>query len=251
MAQIFHRKVNAWVGRGLLGAGLLAVGLSAALPALQHAPWITGLDRTPEQPVAFSHQRHVRDLGVNCQYCHGSVETSSYAGIPPTKTCVNCHAYLKSSPELLEPVRLSWLNGTPLVWKRVYNLPGFAYFSHEIHVRKGVGCATCHGRVDRMERTEARSSLQMSWCLDCHRNPAPYLRPASEIYNLDWRSPADGRPVWCSVSEETDSCQSVAPAQDSGEYRKFTSQDQLGGFLAARYQIRSGNDLSSCEVCHR
>ena len=193
MAQIFHRGVNARVRRGLLGAGLFLAVLAALLPALERAPWLTG--RTPAQPVAFSHLRHVREVGVNCQYCHGSVETSSYAGIPPTKTCVNCHAYLKSSPQLLEPVRLSWLNGTPLVWNRVYKLPGYVYFSHDIHVRKGVGCVACHGRVDRMARTEARSSLQMEWCLDCHRNPAPSLRPASEIYNMDWQPPTSANPV--------------------------------------------------------
>jgi hypothetical protein len=256
MGQIFHRNMNARVRRGLLGAGLFLAALVALLPALERAPWLTGLGRSPAQPVAFSHMRHVREVGVNCQYCHGSVELSSNAGIPPTKTCVNCHAYLKSSPQLLEPVRLSWLNGTPLVWKRVYNLPGYVYFSHDIHVRKGVGCASCHGRVDRMQRMEARSSLQMEWCLDCHRNPAPHLRPTAEIYNMDWQGPNTAKPVWCAANVDKNStspveCLTAAPAQDGREYHEFTSQEELGRFLFDHYRIRSAADLSSCEVCHR
>jgi hypothetical protein len=216
------------------------------------------------------------------------VEKSSYAGIPPTKTCMNCHAQIWTNAQLLEPVRQSWATGQSLVWTKVHDLPDFVYFSHEIHVNKGLGCASCHGRVDQMPLMYAQNTLQMEWCLDCHRNPAKNLRPTSEVYNMAWEKPAEDRPVWCTAGADQvgmptaesvrcvtkDPADEVAsltlpasletaalvsdagagaaiPAHGQAQYEKFTSQDELGHFLVDRYKIRTPKDLTSCEVCHR
>jgi ferredoxin len=254
--------------------GLIVIALGVTLDQLQRSPWVTRQGQRPEQPVPFSHKHHVQGLGLQCQYCHVTVEKSSYAGIPPTKTCMNCHAQIWTNAQLLEPVRQSWLTGESLPWIKVHDLPDYVYFSHEIHVNKGVGCATCHGRVDQMPLMYAQNTLQMEWCLDCHRNPAKNLRPTGEIYNNAWEKPAEDRPVWCSVGEEKaglPTAQSVncvirepgvevASLEVPGgaasgtipmKYEKFTSQDELGHFLVDHYKVRTPKDLASCEVCHR
>jgi hypothetical protein len=287
MAQIFGRGSNALARMGLVLTGLAIIALGVTLDGLQRSPWVTRQGVRPDQPVPFSHKHHVQGLGVQCQYCHVTVEKSSYAGIPPTKTCVNCHAQLWTNAELLEPVRASWNTGKPLVWTKVHDLPDYVYFSHEIHVNKGLGCATCHGRVDKMPLMYAQNTLQMEWCLDCHRNPAKNLRPASEIYNMAWEKPSEDSPVWCAAATDKSgipTAQSVscitkepagnqvaalqmpaldvtgspAPAALAGaeilpmpKYEKFTSQDELGHFLVDHYKIRTPKDLTSCEVCHR
>jgi hypothetical protein len=199
------------------------------------------------------------------------VEKSSYAGIPPTKVCMNCHAQLWTNAQMLEPVRASWASGQSLAWTRVHDLPDFVYYSHEIHVNKGLGCATCHGRVDKMPLMYAENTLQMEWCLDCHRNPAKNLRPTSEIYNMAWEKPSEERPVWCAAGNPQDGvptaqsvqCWTKEPgngvelaslnlqAGSVSPYHKFTSQDQLGQFLVHQYKIRTPKELTSCEVCHR
>ena len=227
-------------------------------------------------------------MGLQCQYCHTSVEKSSYAGIPPTKTCMNCHAQIWTNAALLQPVRESWASGESLPWIKVHDLPDYVYFSHEIHVNKGLGCASCHGRVDQMPLMYAQNTLQMEWCLNCHRNPAKNLRPTSQIYNMAWEAPAFDRPVWCATSdvkEGTPTAQGVSCTSQGSQrrghagrgtadaeigdelvgrqtlaavevpaalhYEKFTSQDELGHFLLKQYHIRTPNELSSCEVCHR
>jgi hypothetical protein len=287
MAQIFDRSSNALARMSLVLTGLIVIGLGVTLNELQRSPWVTRQGQRPDQPVPFSHKHHVQGLGIQCQYCHTTVEKSSYAGIPPTKTCMNCHAQIWTNAQLLEPVRTSWATGQSLTWTKVHDLPDYVYFSHEIHVNKGLGCASCHGRVDQMPLMYAQNTLQMEWCLDCHRNPAKNLRPTSEIYNMAWEKPAEDRPVWCAVGGEaqgTPTAQSVScvtkdPAQTgvevaslqvpslgthgaatmvghasvvpSFEYKKFTSQDELGHFLLDHYKIRDPKDLASCEVCHR
>jgi hypothetical protein len=280
MAQIFDRNSNALARASLVLTGLIVIVLGVTLNELQRSPWVTRQGQRPDQPVPFSHKHHVQGLGVQCQYCHVSVEKSSYAGIPPTKTCMNCHAQIWTNAQLLEPVRESWATGKSLPWIKVHDLPDYVYFSHEIHVHKGVGCASCHGRVDQMPLVYAENSLQMEWCLDCHRNPAKNLRPTSEIYNMAWEKPAPDRPVWCAVGDEQSgkpTAESVmcvtkdplagvvlnatltTPSFMNGKreipsqlyYEKFTSQDELGNFLVAHYKIRTPNELSSCEVCHR
>jgi hypothetical protein len=287
MAQIFDRSSNALARASLVLTGLIVIAVGVTLDQLQRSPWVTRQGQRPEQPVPFSHKHHVQGLGLQCQYCHTTVEKSSYAGIPPTKTCINCHAQIWTNAQLLQPVRDSWTSNRSVVWTKVHDLPDFAYFSHEIHVNKGLGCSTCHGRVDQMPLMYAQNTLQMEWCLNCHRNPAKNLRPTSQIYNMAWESPAEERPVWCSVADEkiglptaqSVNCVTKDPAGAGPEvaalelpksglhgaatdvaaaqlpaavhYQKFTSQDELGHFLLQHYKIRTPKELSSCEVCHR
>ncbi len=285
MAQIFDRSSNALARASLVLTGLIVIGLGVTLDQLQRSPWVTRQGQRASQPVPFSHKHHVQGLGVQCQYCHVTVERSSYAGIPPTKTCMNCHAQIWTNANLLEPVRKSWMTGESITWTKVHDLPDFVYFSHEIHVNKGLGCASCHGRVDQMPLMYAQNTLQMEWCLDCHRNPAKNLRPTSQIYNMAWEAPAEDRPVWCAVGDEKSgvptaqsvNCTTKEPggaevaslelpavgmrrlAEDvaaaglpvAAKYEKFTSQEELGHFLVDHYKIRTPKELTSCEVCHR
>ena len=287
MAQIFDRSSNALARMSLVLTGLIVIALGVTLDNLQRSPWVTRQGQRPDQPVPFSHKHHVQGLGLQCQYCHTTVEKSSYAGIPPTKTCMNCHAQIWTNAQLLQPVRQSWATGNSLVWTKVHDLPDFVYFNHEIHVNKGLGCASCHGRVDEMPLMYAQNTLQMEWCLNCHRNPAKNLRPTSEIYNMAWKAPSEERPVWCSVEDaksgvptaDSVNCVTRDPSGAGPElaslelpaggakgmvadvsaarlpatpiYQKFTSQDGLGHFLLKNYKIRTPRELSSCEVCHR
>jgi hypothetical protein len=200
MAQVFDRSSNALARGSLVLTGLIVVALAVTLNSLQRSPWVTRQGQRAEQPVPFSHKHHVEGLGLQCQYCHTSVEKSSYAGIPPTKTCINCHAQIWTNAELLKPVRDSWASGQSIPWIRVHDLPDYVYFNHEIHVNKGIGCSSCHGRVDEMPIMYEENSLQMEWCLNCHRDPAKNIRPTSEIYNMAWAGPSKEKPVWCGTT---------------------------------------------------
>jgi hypothetical protein len=202
MAQIFDRSSNALARMSLVLTGLIVIALGVTLDSLQRSPWVTRQGQRPDQPVPFSHKHHVQGLGLQCQYCHVSVEKSSYAGIPPTKTCINCHAQIWTNAALLEPVRHSWDTGESLTWTKVHDLPDYVYFNHSIHVNKGLGCASCHGRVDLMPLMYQQNTLQMEWCLNCHRDPAKNLRPANQVYNMAWEAPTDEKPVWCAVKGE-------------------------------------------------
>jgi hypothetical protein len=282
MAQVFDRSSNALARFSLVLTGLIVIALGVALNYLQRSPWVTRQGQRADQPVPFSHKHHVEGLGLQCQYCHTSVEKSSYAGIPPTKTCMNCHSQIWTNAQLLEPVRQSWATGESIQWIRVHDLPDYVYFNHEIHVNKGIGCASCHGRVDQMPIMYEQNTLQMEWCLNCHRNPSVNLRPTSEIYNMAWTGPSTDKPVYCATTENTDgtgvptaqgiSCTTVKPPatvvaqleMPSGgsapaapavlvpaSYQTFTNQKDLGHYLEGQYHIRTANELSSCEVCHR
>src|ERR1043166_5455160 len=155
------------------------------------SPYETRQDVPREQPVPFSHKHHVGGLGLDCRYCHTTVETSSFANIPPTKTCMNCHSQIWNASPTLEPVRSSFRTGESIQWTRVNDLPDFVYFNHGIHVNKGVGCETCHGRVDKMPLTWQENSLQMEWCLQCHRNPEQYLRPRENVFQMGYEPAGD------------------------------------------------------------
>ncbi|QMV18612.1 molecular chaperone [Granulicella sp. 5B5] len=296
MAQVFDRSSNALARASLVLTGLIVIALGVALNSLQRSPWVTRQGQRPDQPVPFSHKHHVEGLGLQCQYCHTSVEKSSYAGIPPTKTCMNCHSQIWTNAQLLEPVRQSWATGESIRWIKVHDLPDYVYFNHEIHVNKGIGCTSCHGRVDEMPLMYQQNTLQMEWCLNCHRNPGKNLRPTSEIYNMAWAGPSTEKPVWCATAANTDgtgvptaqgvNCVTTDPSKtgrtdiaqnDSGSvltgstnpnmpvgtmsdapvlmlpasYTKFTNQEDLGKYLTGQYHIRTANELSSCEVCHR
>jgi hypothetical protein len=232
MAQVFDRSSNALARASLVLTGLIVIALGVALDQLQRSPWVTKQGQRPDQPVPFSHKHHVEGLGLQCQYCHTSVEKSAYAGIPPTKTCINCHSQIWTNAQLLEPVRQSWATGESIQWIRVHDLPDYVYFNHEIHVNKGIGCASCHGRVDQMPLMYQESTLQMEWCLNCHRNPAVNLRPTSEIYNMAWEAPSSQKPVWCTTTVNTDGT-NVPTAQGVS---CVTKEPKIGGSDVAQLE---------------
>src|SRR5262245_34730700 len=191
MSQVFHHSTNTLSKVSIFGAlFFLGGGLWATL-AMARSSWVTQEGVARDQPVPFSHQHHVGGMGIDCRYCHSSVETSAVAGVPPTKTCMNCHAQLWTDSPALEPVRASFRSGRSLEWVRVHDLPDFVYFDHSAHVNNGVGCTTCHGPVDQMPLVMQRVSLQMEWCLECHRAPERFLRPKDEVFSVSWRPPAD------------------------------------------------------------
>lgn len=216
MAQIFHRSTNTIARFTIFGALFVVVALIAFVGLLNESAWVTGVHVAREQPIQFSHQRHVAGNGLDCRYCHTAVETSPFAGIPPTATCMNCHREIYSSSPYLEPIRASYRTGEPLRWIRVHDLPGYAYFNHSIHIHKGVGCTTCHGAIDTMPLVWQDANLQMEWCLDCHRNPERYVRPRDQVFSVSYRQPSD--------------------------------QLALGRRLVEDYQIQR---LTSCDTCHR
>jgi hypothetical protein len=155
------------------------------------SPKTTDVGYMPKQPVPYSHALHVGELGLDCRYCHNTVEAAAHAAIPPTSTCMNCHNMIwTKSPKLL-PVRESAATGRPVEWIKVHDLPDFVYFNHSAHVSRGVGCVSCHGRVDQMPEVYQAAELSMAWCLDCHRNPEPSLRPPEEVTNMSWQPPSD------------------------------------------------------------
>jgi len=219
MSQIFKKSANTISRVSILGALLLAGLLLGLVMELGSSPWVTRQNVAREQPVQFSHQRHVAGNGIDCRYCHTSVEDTAFAGIPPTNTCMNCHRYVFKDSQFLEPVRSSYNTGKPLRWTRVHDLPGFVYFNHSIHVNKGVGCTTCHGAVGKMPLMYQASSLQMQWCLDCHRNPERYVRPREAVFDPNYQPPSN--------------------------------QIEIGKTLVAEYKIQNPQQLTSCSTCHR
>lgn len=214
--QIFHRSTNTIAKVSIFGAVAFLAVLLWLWSTLLRSAYATGQGVIQKQPVPFSHDHHVAGLGIDCRYCHTTVEKSAFAGIPPTETCMNCHRQIWTDADLLEPVRESYRSGTPIVWNRVNDLPDYVYFNHAIHVAKGIGCAECHGQVDEMPLMRQTASLQMEWCLDCHRDPGKRLRPRAEVFNMKWRPPAD-----------------------------FAATQAR---LVREYDVKS---LTSCSVCHR
>jgi hypothetical protein len=219
MAQIFHRSTNFIARFSVFSAIFLVVLALVGVLGVARAPYYTNQNIMREQPVQFSHKHHVGDDGIDCRYCHTSVETSATAGVPPTKTCMNCHSVLFNNVGYLEPVRESYRTNASIEWVRVHRLPDFVYFNHSIHINKGVGCSTCHGQVNQMPLVFQASTLQMDWCVDCHRNPQAVLRPREEIFNMDWKVPAN--------------------------------QAEIGQKLALEYKIGTEYELTSCSTCHR
>jgi hypothetical protein len=187
MAQIFHRSTNTISKVSIFGAVFFLAALGWVALTLARSPYSTGAQVALNQPIPFSHEHHAGHLGIDCRYCHTSVEESAYAGMPSTKICMNCHSQIWVGSEMLAPVRDSYRSGQSIAWQRVHNLPDFTYFDHSIHIKKGVGCASCHGRVDKMHLMWRENSLLMEWCLDCHRNPAQHVRPKEEVFNMAWQ----------------------------------------------------------------
>lgn len=218
MAQIFHPSMSV-IARASIAFVVLVVLVVGIVGGLMYrSGYTTNVGNPREQVVPFSHEHHVNGLGITCGYCHTSAEKSTFAGIPPTQTCMTCHSQIWNTAPVLEPVRESYRSGKPLEWIRVHDLPDFAFFNHSIHVSKGMGCTTCHGQVDQMPLTWSVNTLHMSWCLDCHRAPEKYIRPKSEIYSLTW-----------------------APGPD---------QLDEGRKLVEKYNVKLAQ-LSDCSICHR
>lgn len=216
MAQFFHPSTNTFSKVTIFGAVFfIAAGLWVML-TVERSSYVTQAKVVQEQPVPFSHRHHVSQLGLDCRYCHTSAEESAFAGIPPTKTCMTCHSQIHTNAEMLEPVRESWRSGKPLEWIRVHDLPDFVYFDHSIHVSKGIACVTCHGPVGEMALMWRENSLNMEWCLDCHRHPEKNVRPKEFVFKTDWHPDVD--------------------------------QEELGKKLVAEYNIKS---LTNCSICHR
>jgi Cytochrome c3/Class III cytochrome C family len=220
--QIFHHSTNFLAKLSIFGAIFILLAAMWALAEINRSSYNTGQFIERQQPVQFSHKHHAGDDGIDCRYCHTSVETSASAGIPPTQTCMNCHSQIWADSPYLEPVRESWRTGRPIQWTRVHDLPDYAYFNHSIHVAKGVGCATCHGRIDQMPAVYQASSLQMEWCLACHRNPERFVRPKDKVFDMEWR-------------QENRSEQEIAQGKE----------------LVKSYHIQDAKTLTSCSTCHR
>lgn len=219
MAQLFHRSANNIAKASIVVAIVLAGVVGYVYTQVARSSYLTGRYLEKQQPVQFSHKHHVGDDGIDCRYCHTAVETSSSAGIPPTQTCMNCHSQIWADSPYLEPVRASYRENKPIEWNRVHDLPEYAYFNHSIHVSKGVGCSSCHGDVANMPSVYQENTLQMEWCLSCHREPEKFLRPKEEIFNTSW------------------------------DVNNLTDEQRLQ--LKADYKIRSKEMLTSCSTCHR
>lgn len=188
--QIFPRSLNYLPLIAALVATLGGAGVTFGI-WYYFSPWHTQVGYAPVQPVAYSHKLHAGELGIDCRYCHANIERSQEAMIPPTQVCMGCHAVIKTDSVRLQPVRDSWASDRPLAWVRVHKLPEHAYFDHSVHLAVGVGCTSCHGRIDQMEVVRQDQPLSMSWCLDCHRDPAKHIRPKDQITNMAWQPPSD------------------------------------------------------------
>ena len=201
MAQLFPPSFNRLP---LIAAAVAAVVPGVAVAAVWYwgSPWYTDVGYQPVQPVPYSHKLHVGDLGLDCRYCHASVEVSSVANVPPTQVCMNCHRVVKRDSPLLAPIRDSASSGRPMRWVRVHKLPDYAYFEHRAHVAAGIGCVSCHGRIDEMDEVVQTQPLSMSWCLDCHRDPGPHRRPVDEVTNMRWTPPKDAAALAAKLGRE-------------------------------------------------
>ncbi len=231
MAQIFHPSINTIAKASIFGAIFIAAAAGGLWWEFIRSPYITQVNVPREQPVQFSHEHHVAGLGIDCRYCHPSVENGSFAGMPNTKTCMTCHSQIWTDAPMLEPVRASWRTGQPIQWTRVHDLADFVHFPHDVHVNRGVSCVSCHGQVNEMPLMWKTKSLQMEWCLDCHRNPAPHLRDRlveekgtgekridrDVVFKMNWHPPVD--------------------------------QSERGRELMKKYKINT-YQLTNCSICH-
>jgi hypothetical protein len=240
--QIFHRSSNTIARVSIFGAVFFLGFFGWVLYTLMGTSgYVTGQYVVKHQPVPFSHEHHTRGLGIDCRYCHTSVERSSFAGLPPTETCMNCHRQIWTNAELLEPIRASYRDNVPVQWTRVHDLPDYVYFNHSVHIAKGIGCESCHGKVNRMPLMFQNASLQMQWCLDCHRNPVKNVRPREEVFNIDW-NPRD-RASFLRYMQPS-------PREASNPEWEPSAADvgRLQAKLAKDYDLHS---LTSCSTCHR
>ena len=236
MSARFTRSANAVVRWTLVLLILSPLVVISSCMLWVRTPYSTGENQPLEQPVPFDHRHHVADDLIDCRYCHDTVERAASAGIPSADRCMGCHNQIWSDSPLLEPVRESYFEGRPIRWRRVHNLPDFVFFDHSVHVANGVGCETCHGRVDRMARIYQVAPLTMGWCLGCHRDPGPHLRPLEAITEMGWRP------------------RSVRPGEGPTRVHAMEEPDERGGgtelgeIVAERLEVSPGTD---CWTCHR
>ena len=206
-----------WVATGSIVGGVIVLGTAlGVLLNVNRLDYVSQVGVARDQPVPFSHKHHVTGIGIDCRYCHTTVEESAFAGIPSTETCMTCHSMLWTEAAILEPVRASFRDDEPLQWTRVHDLPDFVYFKHDIHVSQGIGCQSCHGQVDQMPLMWKENTLNMEWCLECHRAPEDHIRPREEVFNMNWST---------------------------------KNQEELGRRLVEQYDVRTGQ-LTDCSICH-
>lgn len=216
MAQIFPPSFNTISRLSILGIIGFAIAVASGWALFLDSPYVTEVGVPIQQPIQFSHQHHVRGIGIDCRYCHTSEEHSNFAGIPPIHTCMTCHSQIWSDSPYLLPVRQSFATGIPIHWVRVHDLPDFVYFDHSIHIQKGIGCYSCHGPVDQMPLIWKAQNLHMRWCLSCHEEPEKFVRPRAEVFSMKWKAPQD--------------------------------QERLGRQLVKQYGIQK---KTNCTTCHR
>jgi len=240
--QIFKRSSNTIAKASIVGGVLLVGAIFGLMWAFTVSPWFTDVGVHREQPVPFSHQHHVRGLGIDCRYCHTGVEDSPTAGIPATKTCMTCHSQIWTNAALLEPVREAYKTGKPIEWTRVHHLPQYVYFNHSIHIAKGVACTTCHGPIDRMPITYAQNTLYMSWCLECHRHPEKYIGSKENVFKSNWTHPND--------SDFTSTLR-FAELEATGKPAEFKDAAKLGEMYVKRNHILNRRKMTDCYTCHR
>jgi cytochrome c3-like protein len=219
MAQLFSPGADAIYRLTLLTALACLAGVPMVAAGIVRSDYVTGVGVAPAQPAPFSHKHHAGELGVDCRYCHTTVETQATAGLPPTHTCMTCHSQIWTGSDMLKPVRDSYDRNEPLQWVRLNRLPQYVYYNHSVHVTKGIGCSTCHGDVTTMQMTYRANAFEMQFCLNCHRNPEKYVRTQDQVWNMNWTPPPD--------------------------------QATLGPKLVAQNHIRGGERLVECSVCHR
>ena len=217
--QLFAPGADAAFRLFLLIAIIGVVGGLFIAAAIARSDYMSDVGIAKAQPVPFSHKHHSGELGIDCRYCHQQVEQVATAGIPPTWTCMTCHSQIWTGADMLAPVRASLADNKPLVWTRINRVPSYVYYNHSIHVTKGIGCSTCHGAVDTMQLAYKANAFKMEFCLECHRNPAKFVRPENEVWNMEWTPPAD--------------------------------QDKVGPELVAKYHIAGAGRLTDCSICHR
>ncbi len=219
MRQLFAPGADAVLRLALLTVSVGAILLLVVAGAVANSDYMSGVGIAPRQPVPFSHKHHSGELGIDCRYCHTSVEVAATAGMPPTHTCMTCHSQIWTGAPMLAPVRESLANDDPLHWTRVNHIPSYVYFNHSVHVTKGIGCSSCHGAMDHMQMTLRVQSFHMEFCLQCHRHPEEHVRTPDQVWNMDWGAPPD--------------------------------QAVKGPALVAKYHIRNAAQLTDCSICHR
>lgn len=241
MAQVFSPSSNTLAKASLLSVIILPAALLMAGSAITRSPYNTNVAVPLEQPIPFSHEHHAVELGIDCRYCHSTVEKSSFAGIPSTHTCMSCHSQIWTNSPLLEPVRQSYQTGTPIQWVRLNRVPDFVYFNHSIHVNKGVNCNVCHGPVNKMQLTYKGKPLWMSWCVECHREPWRFIRPRAEVFGVYYKLQAG----------KTLTPDEVSLLNDM-DYKPSRERMEQGKQLMQQYDIKAEKgELADCWICHR